>query len=77
MAIKTDKIMINETEFIITYSDAGFFVERDGILYGEAIDLIEFAEERKYTESAEYIISEATEEDYQEALEELGVTFND
>lgn len=47
--IKTETITINEKEFIRTYSDRGFMVERDGIQYDEAIDPIEF--DRTYIET--------------------------
>ena len=47
--IVTEKIIINGKEFVKTYSDAGFMVERDGTHYSEAIDLAEFG--RTYTET--------------------------
>lgn len=45
-----------------TYSDSGFKIERDGILYDEAYDLTEYAEERIYTETTILIGYEYDEE---------------
>ena len=39
MLIK-EVVTINETEFNHTYSDAGFYIERDGVEYSDAIELI-------------------------------------
>ena len=49
--IKTENLTIGGREFIRTYSDMGFMVERDGLRYGEAIDPAEFG--RTYTETDE------------------------
>lgn len=54
-----------------TYSDNGCLIERDGILYEEAIDPEKSG--RTYTEVES---TEATEADYINALEDLGVNFN-
>lgn len=51
--IVTEKININGKEFVKTYSDAGFMVERHGAHYSEAIDLAEFG--RTYIETDEPI----------------------
>ena len=40
MLIK-EVVTINETEFNHTYSDAGFYIERDGVEYSDAIDPID------------------------------------
>lgn len=71
--IKTETITINGKEFIRTYSDRGFMVERDGIQYDEAIDPVET--NRTYTETETPTETEATEADYISALEDLGVKF--
>ena len=57
-----------------TYSDAGLkLVRNDGVVYDEAIDVENSG--YTYTESDEYIEDQnATEEDYQAALKEFGVT---
>ena len=49
--IKTETITINGKEFVKTYSDQGYMVEREGARYSEAIDPAEF--NRKYTETDE------------------------
>ena len=77
--IVTENLTINGVEFVKTYSDSGFMVERDGVRYGEAIDPAEFG--RTYTETDGPIEvedttpdpDEATEQDYLNALNELGV----
>lgn len=46
--IITERFTINGREFIRTYSDAGRYVVRDGISYGEANDPAEF--NRQYTD---------------------------
>ena len=45
MVIK-EVITLNETEFNHTYSDLGFYIERDGVEYSDAIDPIDI--EREY-----------------------------
>ena len=71
--IVTETYKINGIEFVKTYSDAGFMVERDGVRYSEANDPAEFG--RVYAETNEPIEApeEATAEDYQNALREMGV----
>ena len=72
--IKTKNLTINGKPFIRTYSDSGFMVEREGVRYMEAIDPAEF--NRQYTETDERIegyTEEATAEDYEAALGEMGV----
>ena len=59
-------------KLVRTYSDKGYSIERDGVLYEEAIDPENSG--RVYTE---VITDEATETDYINALEELGVDFNE
>lgn len=73
--IATESKTINGNEFIRTYSDAGFMIERDGVRYSEAIDPAEL--NREYTETDEPIegyTDEATDADYQAALREMGVS---
>lgn len=76
--IIVETVTINNRQFTKTYSDSGFMVERDGVQYSEAIDPIDA--NRVYTETDKTIDSEftqATEQDYQNALAEMGVVFND
>ena len=47
--IKTEQLDINGKEFVRTYSDRGLMVERDGVLYEEAVDPADT--KRTYTES--------------------------
>lgn len=72
------EIYINESdgkEFKKTYSDKGFLIKKIGTdeFYDEAIDLPNATFE--YEETTELINEEdAAEEDYLQALEELGVS---
>lgn len=71
--IVVETVTINNIEFQHTYSDAGFFIERDGIQYADAIDLLDSG--RTYTETAIPLDDgDAEEEDYLAALAELGVS---
>lgn len=47
--IKTEKITIKDKQFIRTYSTAGFYIERDGEHYADAIDPLDSG--RTYTET--------------------------
>lgn len=47
--IRTENVTINGKQFVRTYSDSGCMIERDGVLYAEAIDPIDSG--RVYTES--------------------------
>lgn len=51
--IVTESLTINGRAFIRTYSDGGYMVERDGVMYSEAIDPAETG--RTYTETDERI----------------------
>lgn len=51
--IKQETITINGTEFERTYSDDGFYIERDGVRYSEAVDPIN--SNREYVETDEKI----------------------
>ena len=54
--IITEKININGKEFIYNRSSLGYFIERDGVKYEEAIDLIQ--NNYVYTETNELIKSD-------------------
>ena len=62
--IKTENLTINGKQFIRTYSDNGYMVEREGVRYSEAIDPAEF--NRQYTETDEPI--EGMDETEEKAL---------
>jgi hypothetical protein len=64
------EIEIAERTYIQTYSDAGFYIECDGALYEEAIDVAA----RNYTETDILIEGAASDEDYVAALAQLGVS---
>ena len=73
MIVKTTK-EINGVEYDYTYSDAGMMIERNGARYSEAVDPLESG--REYTETDEVIeavTEEATAEDYENALRDMGV----
>lgn len=76
-----ESIIINDKEYQRTYSDSGFYIERDGVEYSEAIDPLNSG--REYTEtdiqiSQNYDATEdngdiATVNDYRAVLAEFGV----
>ncbi len=71
--IKTEIITINGRQLQRTWSDAGFLIERNGAQYSEAVDPIGF--DRIYEETTIPLeAEEATIDDYQKALSELGVS---
>lgn len=47
--IISETIKLNDKSFTKTYSDAGFYIERNGVHYAEAIDNI--GSGREYTET--------------------------
>lgn len=78
--IQVEIIKINDKEYQRTYSDENRYVVRDGVSYSEAIDPVDSG--RTYTEGD--LIDgpienseETTEQDYLEALAELGVNTNE
>lgn len=79
--IITENITIDGREFIKKYSDGGFYIERDGELYSNAIDPAEFEFERLYYETDIPIESEENDEptrgDLLSALNEFGVDTDD
>jgi len=66
----TKELKIEERTYIQTYSDAGFYIECDGALYEEAIDVVA----HDYTETDILIEGAASDEDYVAALAQLGVS---
>ena len=76
--IVKENIEIGGKGFVKQYSDGGFYIERDGGKYSEAIDPAEL--NRVYTETDEPIDSEAgdlTVADALEVLNEFGVDTDD
>ena len=47
----TEIVTIKDEKFIKNYSDAGMYIERDGVIYEEAVDPIEYKDSRIYTET--------------------------
>ena len=58
--IETEMIMIDNRQLRRTWSDAGFMIERDGVMYSEAVDPVEF--DRVYTETDMAVEPESTDE---------------
>lgn len=71
--IIAEQITINDRQFTKTYSDSGYMIERDGAQYSEAIDPIEFASERIYTETGIPIEGEGKSDTEQKAETDLTV----
>jgi hypothetical protein len=70
--LKTEIVRFHNKEYVRTWSDLSVMIERDGVLYEEAIDPAELG--RTYTETEQEIPPrEATEADYLTALERFGV----
>ena len=47
--IKTELITIDNRQLRRTWSDTGYMIERDGVVYSEAVDPADF--DRSYTET--------------------------
>ena len=75
--IVKENLEISGRAFMKQYSDVGFYIERDGARYAEAIDPADIP--REYTETGEPIESETelTVEDTLGMLEEMGVETGD
>lgn len=75
--IVTEQLTINDKPFTKNYSDSGYYIERDGVRYSEAIDPSELG--RTYTETNVPIETEAdlTVTDALELLGEMGVNTDD
>jgi hypothetical protein len=71
-----ERFTLNTHEFIRTYSNEMRYVVRDGIAYSEANDPAEF--NRTYIEGELMQTDDvATQTDYENALVEMGVQFDD
>ena len=58
--IKTELIMVDGRQLRRTWSDAGFMIARNGAVYSEAVDPVEF--DRVYTETDMPMESESEDE---------------
>lgn len=56
MAIISETVKLNDKNFTRTYSDAGFYIERNNMFYTEAIDPL--GSGREYTETDRLIETE-------------------
>ena len=67
--IISETIKLNDTNYTRTYSDAGYYIERNGINYVEAIDPL--GSGREYTETSTLIETESatTEEQLRQVTE--------
>lgn len=67
--IISETIKLNDTNFTKTYSDAGYYIERNGVNYVEAIDPL--GSGREYTETDILIETESatTEEQLRQVTE--------
>lgn len=67
--IISETIKLNDTNFTKTYSDAGYYIERNGVNYVEAIDPL--GSGREYTETGTLIETESatTEEQLRQVTE--------
>ena len=73
MSVIRENVTINDRQFVRTYSDANRYIVRDGAEYGEAIDPVEYASERIYTEGREMVDDEPAEDTASEAEEILDI----
>ena len=55
MAVIREDVEMNGNHFVKNHSDAGMYIERDGIRYIEALDPMPWAEDRIYNETDEPI----------------------
>lgn len=53
--LMTEIVTIKDEKFVKNYSDAGMYIERDGVMYEEAVDPIEYKDSRIYTETDKLI----------------------
>ena len=58
--IQTELITVDNRQLRRTWSDAGFMIERDGAVYSEAVDPVEF--DPVYTETDMPVKYESTDE---------------
>ena len=58
--IKTELIAVDGRQLRRTWSDTGFMIERDGAVYSEAVDPVEF--DRVYTETDMPVEPESVDE---------------
>lgn len=64
----TEIVTIDGRQFVYNHSNENYLIERDGVMYSEAYDPIEFQNERIYSETLVKIQEESdeTEEEIEE-----------
>lgn len=67
--IISETIKLNDTNYTKTYSDAGFYIERNGIHYAEAIDPLGSCREYAETDTLIETESATTEEQLRQVAE--------
>lgn len=65
-----EKVIINNKEFVYTYSDLGYEIERDSVVYSEAYDPIEYSD-RTYVEVISENEQEISSEEFYSMIEEV------
>ena len=76
--IVKENIEISGKSFVKQYSDSGFYIERDGVKYSEAIDPENIS--REYTETDEPVEDDGEEPTVDDALgmlKKMGVNTDD
>ena len=68
--IVVEKVTINNRKFIHTYSDIGYEIKRDGVIYKEAYDPVEYVD-RTYTEVIPENEQEISSEEFYSMIEEV------
>lgn len=64
--VKSEVIEINDKQYRRTYSDSGYYIERDGMQFSEAIDFL--GTDFVYTETNIKIDEEPSEQSIEERL---------
>lgn len=64
--VKSEIIEINGTQYRKTYSDSGYYIERDGMQFSEAVDFL--GTDFVYTETNIKIDEEPSEQSIEERL---------
>lgn len=64
--VKSEVIEINGTQYRRTYSDSGYYIERDGMQFSEAVDFL--GTDFVYTETNIKIDEEPSEQSIEERL---------
>lgn len=69
--LKTETVTINGTDYIHTYSDAGYMIERDGVRYSDAIDPVDSGREYEETTTTKAEIDSLAESSQSDELVDI------